>query len=204
MDQLSPVDVTASATGSTSTSSTPPVATTTSPDLLFAANTVATWSRGAGSGWTNRVITTPDGDIAEDRIVSTAGSYGSSAPLGGPGPWVMQMVAFKQTASAPPPPPTAPTNLAATAASSSQINLSWTNTSTTQTGVKVDPPPDPSSPTQTPVAAPTAVSSPDGGLAAPPTYSYRVRPPNPPAASPYPNPASATTQSPPPPPTAPT
>ncbi|OLD45965.1 MAG: hypothetical protein AUI48_10590 [Chloroflexi bacterium 13_1_40CM_2_68_14] len=204
MDQLSPVDVTASATGSTSTSSTPPVATTTSPDLLFAANTVATWTRGAGSGWTNRVITTPDGDIAEDRIVSTAGSYGSSAPLGGPGPWVMQMVAFKQTASAPPPPPTAPTNLAATAASSSQINLSWTNTSSTQTGVKVERSTDNVSFTQIAVAGATAVSYPDSGLSASATYYYRVRATNASGDSPYSNTASATTQSPPPPPTAPT
>jgi len=193
MDQLSPVDVTASATGSTSTSSTPPVATTTSPDLLFAANTVATWTRGAGSGWTNRVITTPDGDIAEDRIVSTAGSYGSSAPLGGPGPWVMQMVAFKQTASAPPPPPTAPTNLAATAASSSQINLSWTNTSTTQTGVKVERSTDNVSFTQIAVAGATAVSYPDSGLSASTTYYYQVRATNPSGDSPYSNTASATT-----------
>src|SRR2546422_705900 len=194
MDQLSRVDVTASATGSTSTSSTPPVATTTSPDLLFAANTVATWTRGAGSGWTNRVITTPDGDIAEDRIVSTAGSYGSSAPLGGPGPWVMQMVAFKQTASAPPPPPpTAPTNLAATAASSSQINLSWTNTSTTQTGVKVERSTDNVSFTQIAVAGATAVSYPDSGLRPSTTYSYQVRATNPPGDSPYSNTASATT-----------
>ena len=193
MDQLSPVDVTASATGSTSTSSTPPVATTTSPDLLFAANTVATWTRGAGSGWTNRVITTPDGDIAEDRIVSTAGSYGSSAPLGGPGPWVMQMVAFKQTASAPPPPPTAPTNLAATAASSSQIKLSWTNTSTTQTGVKVERSTDNVSFTQIAVAGATAVSYPDSGLSASTTYYYQVRATNPSGDSPYSNTASATT-----------
>ena len=193
MDQLSPVDVTASATGSTSTSSTPPVATTTSPDLLFAANTVATWTRGAGSGWTNRVITTPDGDIAEDRIVSTAGSYGSSAPLGGPGPWVMQMVAFKQTASAPPPPPTAPTNLAATAASSSQINLSWTNTSSTQTGVKIERSTDNVSFTQIAVAGATAVSYPDSGLSASTTYYYQVRATNPSGDSPYSNTASATT-----------
>ena len=193
MDQLSPVDVTASATGSTSTSSTPPVATTTSPDLLFAANTVATWTRGAGSGWTNRVITTPDGDIAEDRTVSTAGSYGSSAPLGGPGPWVMQMVAFKQTASAPPPPPTAPTNLAATAASSSQINLSWTNTSSTQTGVKVERSTDNVSFTQIAVAGATAVSYPDSGLSASTTYYYQVRATNPSGDSPYSNTASATT-----------
>ena len=193
MDQLSPVDVTASATGSTSTSSTPPVATTTSPDLLFAANTVATWTRGAGSGWTNRVITTPDGDIAEDRTVSTAGSYGSSAPLGGPGPWVMQMVAFKQTASAPPPPPTAPTNLAATAASSSQINLSWTNTSSTQTGVKIERSTDNVSFTQIAVAGATAVSYQDSGLSASTTYYYQVRATNPSGDSPYSNTASATT-----------
>src|SRR5206468_10264510 len=34
--------------------------------------------------------------------------------------------------------PTAPTNLAAPAASSDRIDLSWTNTSTTQTGVKIE------------------------------------------------------------------
>jgi len=204
LDPLSPVDVTASATGSTTTSSTPPVATTTSPDLLFAANTVATWTTGAGSGWTNRIITAPDGDIAEDRIVSTAGSYGSSAPLGGSGPWVMQMVAFKQATDAPPPPPTAPTNLAATAASSTQINLSWTNTSTSQTGVKVERSTDNVNFTQIAVAGATAVSYPDTGLSASTPYYYRVRATNAPGDSPYSNTASATTQSPSPPPTAPT
>jgi len=42
MDSLSPVDATASATGSSATSSTLPVVTTNAPDLLFAANTVST------------------------------------------------------------------------------------------------------------------------------------------------------------------
>ena len=37
----------------------------------------------------------PDADIAEDRVVSTVGSYPATAPLGNPGPWVMQAVAFK-------------------------------------------------------------------------------------------------------------
>jgi len=204
MDSLSPVDATASATGSTATSSTLPVVTTNAQDLLFAANTVSTWTAGAGNGWTNRVITGPDGDIAEDRIVSTAGSYAASAPLGGAGWWVMQMVAFKATSSAPPPPPTAPTNLGATAAGTGQINLSWTNTSTSQTGVKIERSTDNVTFTQIAVASATAVSYSDNGLSASTTHFYRVRATNASGDSAYSNTASATTQSPPPPPTAPT
>ena len=204
IDQVSPVDVTASATGSTTNCSTPPVATTAAPDLLFAANTTTTWTAGAGTGWTRRVITAPDSDIAEDRIVSTAGSYGSSAPLGGAGPWVMQMVAFKQAGSVPPPPPTAPTGLAAAAASTSEIDLSWTNTSTSQTGVKIERSIDNVTFTQIAIAGATAVSFPDTGLSASTTYFYQVRATNASGDSPYSNTASATTQSPPPPPTAPT
>jgi hypothetical protein len=198
------VDVTASGTGSTATSSTPAVVTTNASDLLLAANTVATWTTGAGAGWTSRVITSPDGDIAEDRIVSTAGSYSATAPLGGAGPWVMQMVAFKGITGVPPPPPTAPTNLAATAAGSNQINLSWTNTSTSQTGVKIERSTDNVTFTQITVAGATAVSYSDSGLSASTTYFYRARATNSSADSAYSNTASATTQSPPPPPTAPT
>jgi hypothetical protein len=95
LDAVYPVDATAAATGSTTTSSTPAVVTTHASDLLFAANTVATSTAGAGTGWRNCMITTPDADIAEDRVVSTVGSYPATAPLGNPGPWVMQAVAFK-------------------------------------------------------------------------------------------------------------
>jgi hypothetical protein len=192
MDPLSPVDVTASATGTTATSSTPPVVTTEASDLLFAANTVTTWTTGAGSGWTSRVITNPDGDIAEDRIVSTAGSYSATAPLGGAGPWVMQMVAFKAMTNAPPP-PTAPTNLAATAAGTSQIDLSWTNTSTSQTGLKIERSTDNVSFSQIAMASATAVSYSDSGLSASSTYYYRLRATNASGNSPYSNAASATT-----------
>ncbi len=192
MDPLSPVDVTASATGSTATSSTPPVVTTEASDMLFAANTVTTWTTGAGNGWTNRVITSPDGDIAEDRIVSTAGSYSATAPLGGAGPWVMQMVAFKGMTSAPPP-PTAPTNLAATTAGTSQIDLSWANTSTSQSGVKIERSTDNVTFTQIAVVGATAVSYSDSGLGASTTYFYRVRAATASGDSPYSNTASATT-----------
>jgi hypothetical protein len=43
------------------------------------------------------VITTPDADIAEDRIVSATGSYGATASQGG-GTWVMQVVTFRGAA----------------------------------------------------------------------------------------------------------
>src|SRR6267378_2792939 len=61
LDPVSPVDVTASSTGSTATSSTPAAVTSNPSDLLFAANTVTSWTIGPGAGWTSRVITTPDG-----------------------------------------------------------------------------------------------------------------------------------------------
>ena len=48
----------------------------------------------AGSGFTTRVITSPDGDIAEDKVVTTAGSNSATATLTSSGPWVMQMVTF--------------------------------------------------------------------------------------------------------------
>jgi Domain of unknown function (DUF1929)/Fibronectin type III domain len=204
LDTVNPVDVTAFGSGSTATSSTQAAVTTNASDLLVAANTVNTVTKGPGTGWTSRVITVPDSDIAEDRVVSVAGSYSATAPLSGAGPWVMQMVAFKTAPSAPPAPPTAPTNLAAAASSTAQIDLSWTNTSTTQTGVKIERSPDNVTFTQIALAGATAASYSDAGLSASTTYFYRVRATNAAGDSPYSNVASATTLSPPPPPTAPT
>ena len=56
---------------------------------------VYTANGAAGSGFTTRVITSPDGDIAEDKVVTTAGSNSATATLTSSGPWVMQMVTFK-------------------------------------------------------------------------------------------------------------
>ena len=55
-----PVDVTATGTGSSATSSTAAVTTTNASDLLFAANTVATVTTAPGAGFTSRIITTPE------------------------------------------------------------------------------------------------------------------------------------------------
>ena len=41
----------------------------------------------------------PDGDIAEDQVVTAVGSYSASAPLISAGPWLMHMVAFRAASS---------------------------------------------------------------------------------------------------------
>src|SRR6185312_5949755 len=53
---------------------------------------------GPGTGYTSRVITSPDADILEDAIVTSTGSYSATAPLSG-GAWIMQMVAFRGAGS---------------------------------------------------------------------------------------------------------
>jgi hypothetical protein len=97
-DPSNPVDVTAAATGSTATSSSGAVTTTNATDLLFGANLVQTSTTAPCSGFTKRLLTTPDGDIAEDEMVKTTGSYTATAPLSPSGPWIMQMVAFRTPA----------------------------------------------------------------------------------------------------------
>ena len=95
IDPSNPLDVTAAATGSSATSSSGAVTTTNPNDLIIGANLVQTTTTAAGTGFTRRVITNPDGDIAEDRIVSATGSYSATAPLSPSGQWIMQLVSFK-------------------------------------------------------------------------------------------------------------
>jgi IPT/TIG domain len=87
------LDVVAGASGSSASASSGTATTTGTNDLIFGANIVATTTTAAGSGFTSRLITTPDSDIAEDKIVTTAGSNSATAKLIS-GPWVMQIVAF--------------------------------------------------------------------------------------------------------------
>ena len=103
-DPNNPVDVTAAANGNSTSTSSGAVTTTNATDLLFGANLVYTLTTGPGNGFTGRVLTSPDGDIAEDRMVSVAGSYAATAPLNQSGPWVMQMVAFRTPSGGTPSP----------------------------------------------------------------------------------------------------
>jgi hypothetical protein len=101
--KTNPVDVIVAAQGNSSLSSSGSVNTTNANDLLVGANLVQTFTNGAGTGFTSRVITNPDGDILEDRVVSATGSYSATAPVSS-GAWIMQMVAFRALGSGPPPP----------------------------------------------------------------------------------------------------
>ncbi len=94
LDKTSPVDVTATGSGTGTMASTADVKTKSANVLIFGANTVSSITTGPGAGFTSRVITSPDADIAEDRVVSRIGSYSAYAPITS-GSWVMQMVAFK-------------------------------------------------------------------------------------------------------------
>src|SRR5262249_52631908 len=94
-DPNNPVDVTAANSGNSSTSGSGSVTTTNPTDLLFGANTVVTTTTGPGSGFTSRLLTSPDGDIAEDQMVAATGSFSAAAPLSSAGAWIMQMVAFR-------------------------------------------------------------------------------------------------------------
>jgi hypothetical protein len=92
---VSTLDVTSGASGASSTSSSGSVTTTSANELIFSANMVSSGNLGAGTGYVSRIITTPDSDIAEDKIVSSAGTYSATAPLSASGAWIMQIATFK-------------------------------------------------------------------------------------------------------------
>ena len=92
-DPQNPLDATASAIGKSASTSSGSAPTNAANELVLAANTVYTGTSGPGTGFTKRIITS-DGDLVEDEIVSTAGTYGGTAPLGSSGNWVMQLVTF--------------------------------------------------------------------------------------------------------------
>jgi hypothetical protein len=89
-----PLDVTASGSGSSTAPNSGSATTTSAKELLVGGGTTTGSFRSAGSGYTSRVITSPDGDILEDRTVSVSGSYGASGTTNNAN-WVMQLVTFR-------------------------------------------------------------------------------------------------------------
>jgi hypothetical protein len=89
-----PFDGGTSANGSGGNASTANLSVPAASELLFAAGMTGAVFNGPGPGYVSRVITVPDGDIVEDRIAPSAGSYSASAPLSG-GTWILQLAAFR-------------------------------------------------------------------------------------------------------------
>jgi hypothetical protein len=73
------------------------------------------------------MITNPDGDIVEDRVVTAAGSYIANPSLTSVGSWVMELAAFRASGATPRPTPTP--------GQSSSVTLAWdANAATTDPG----------------------------------------------------------------------
>ena len=103
-DSANPLDVVASASGNSASANSGSATTTAANELIFGADTVATGNLTAGTNFTLRILTSPDSDLAEDRAVTTAGTYSATATLSSSGPWVMQMVALKASGAGGSPP----------------------------------------------------------------------------------------------------
>jgi Protein of unknown function (DUF4038)/IPT/TIG domain/Putative collagen-binding domain of a collagenase len=177
---VNPVDAAVGTSGTGGTSNSGTILTTNANDLLVAANYVQVLTSQGGTGFTTRLITSPDGNILQDRVVTATGSYSASASLNGNMGWVMQLVAFRAASASPSDtqPPAAPAGLTATAAAANQVNLTWP-TSTDNVGVTgylVERCQGAGCSNYVQVAAPSGASHSDtAGLASSTTYNYRVR-----------------------------
>ncbi len=94
LDTSNPLDTAAGAAGSGTSANSGSATTSSATDLIFGAGMTSTHFAAAGTGFTSRIITNPDGDIAEDKTVNSMGSYNAAATATSSN-WVMQMAAFR-------------------------------------------------------------------------------------------------------------
>ena len=94
LDPANPFDVGTSASGNSTSANSGAVTTTAANELIVGAGMTGVRFSGPGTDFTLRAIT-EDADIAEDRIVTTAGSYSASAPLAPSATWLMQVATFR-------------------------------------------------------------------------------------------------------------
>ncbi len=94
LDPSNPLDATATGVGTGTVATTAGANTSAANELIFGAGNNGDGFSGAGSGFTSRMIDYY-GNLAEDKTVSSTGSYSVSAPLKKSTVWVMQMATFK-------------------------------------------------------------------------------------------------------------
>lgn len=165
-DAASPLDRTAATTTTGANAASPSVATTSASELLFGAALFGSCGN-AGSGFTAR--STLNCNVAEDKTVSTTGSYSATFSNTSQAA-VVQLATFRASGQAvDTTPPSTPTGLSASAASNSQINLSWTASTDNigVTGYRVYR-------NSAQVGSPIGTTYSDTGLVAATTYTYTV------------------------------
>ena len=96
-DTNNPIDVTSANYGNGPICNSGSATTTNPTDLILGASIVQTMT-GTGGGYTRRILTQPDGDIAEDQMTTATGNYSASASVNPSAQWIMQMVAFRTPA----------------------------------------------------------------------------------------------------------
>ena len=89
--------------------------------MLFAAGMTATSFSGPGAGFSQRILTSSDGDLVADQVAVSAGTYSATAPLSS-GAWLMQLAAFKAMSPA--------VRLRASLTSTNTVVLGWLATET--------------------------------------------------------------------------
>jgi IPT/TIG domain len=104
LDTVSPLDATAGAAGTGTTGNSGAATTHSANELIVGAGMTAGAFTKAGTGFTSRMITSPDADIAEDQITTATGSFSATASTSTSAAWVMQMAAFQASAHALPQP----------------------------------------------------------------------------------------------------
>ena len=90
--QPDPFDAAVWASGSGGSATTATLMVSAPSELLFAAGMTGGAFSAPGAGFTSRVITAPDGDLVEDQVAASAGTYSASAAVSGT--WLLQLVAF--------------------------------------------------------------------------------------------------------------
>jgi hypothetical protein len=95
LDTVSPLDTSASAAGTGTTASSGNLTTSAANEVIFGAGYTTSAFSGGTNGFTSRIITPTDADIAGDELAGTPGTYSAAASESN-GTWVMQAAAFRR------------------------------------------------------------------------------------------------------------
>jgi hypothetical protein len=94
LDPVAPFDAATDGSGNNAGPAKSGMVSTTAPrSLLFGAGMTTDVFTAPGAGYTMRTVTS-DGDMVEDEIVSSSGSYDAQASLSSSSRWVIQVAAF--------------------------------------------------------------------------------------------------------------